>query len=220
MANLIIKSSADDLVLKGSGGNSAITVAAAGTTTFAENATLSGTGNSIASLGSVTTGTLSSGVTFPAGHILAQKSAILAITGTVFVSTASTTWVGTNSGLNITHGMENQNNYLLFTICSGQPYINTGSNYYYIGIGKTTDLTGDDANIIRYGSDNTAGRIFSLHANATIVTGFTAVFRYYPATTDSITYQPLQKVNSATQSYMTNNSDGCNLIFSLTEVKV
>ena len=31
MANLIIKSSADDLVLKGSGGNSAITVAAAGT---------------------------------------------------------------------------------------------------------------------------------------------------------------------------------------------
>ena len=58
MANLIIKSSADDLVLKGSGGNSAITVAAAGTTTFAQNATLSGTANN---LGTVTAGTLGAG---------------------------------------------------------------------------------------------------------------------------------------------------------------
>ena len=59
MANLIIKSSADDLVLKGSGqtgSNAAITVAAAGTTTFAENATLSGVANN---LGTVTSGNLS-----------------------------------------------------------------------------------------------------------------------------------------------------------------
>ena len=57
MANLIIKSSADDLVLKGSGGSSAITVGATGTTTFAENATLSGTAN-----------VYGAGV-FPTGHI-------------------------------------------------------------------------------------------------------------------------------------------------------
>ena len=80
MANLIIKSSADDLVLKGSGGSSAITVGATGTTTFAENATLSGTANN---LGTVTAGTLShgttlqgwadasnDGVTFPVGHVI------------------------------------------------------------------------------------------------------------------------------------------------------
>ena len=59
MANLIIKSSADNLVLKGSGGTSAITVEAAGTTTFAENATLSGTANN---LGTVTAGTIATGV--------------------------------------------------------------------------------------------------------------------------------------------------------------
>ena len=66
MANLIIKSSADNLVLQGSDASPAITVGATGTTTFAENATLSGTANNI---GTTTAGTLSSGVTFPAGHV-------------------------------------------------------------------------------------------------------------------------------------------------------
>ena len=67
MANLIIKSSADNLVLQGSDASPAITVGATGTTTFAENATLSGTANN---LGTSTAGTLSSGVTFPTGHVL------------------------------------------------------------------------------------------------------------------------------------------------------
>jgi hypothetical protein len=62
MANLIIKSSADNLVLQGSDASPAITVGATGTTTFAENATLSGTGNQITSLGTVTAGTLGSAV--------------------------------------------------------------------------------------------------------------------------------------------------------------
>ena len=57
MANLIIKSSADNLVLQGSDASPAITVGATGTTTFAENATLSGTANA---LGTVTAGTLNS----------------------------------------------------------------------------------------------------------------------------------------------------------------
>jgi len=67
MANLIIKSSADNLVLKGSGqtgSDTAITVGATGTTTFAENATLSGTANNF---GTVTAGTIASGVTGGAG---------------------------------------------------------------------------------------------------------------------------------------------------------
>ena len=42
MANLIIKSTANDLVIQGSDASPAITVGATGTTTFAENATLSG----------------------------------------------------------------------------------------------------------------------------------------------------------------------------------
>ena len=59
MANLIIKSSADNLVLQGSDASPAITVGATGTTTFAENATLSGTANNI---GTVTAGTIGSDV--------------------------------------------------------------------------------------------------------------------------------------------------------------
>ena len=43
MANLIIKSSADNLVLQGSDASPAITIGATGTTTFAENATFSAT---------------------------------------------------------------------------------------------------------------------------------------------------------------------------------
>jgi len=57
MANLIIKSSADNLVLQGSDASPAITVGATGTTTFAENATLSGTANNV---GTVTAGTFNS----------------------------------------------------------------------------------------------------------------------------------------------------------------
>jgi len=70
MANLIIKSSADNLVLQGSDASPAITVGATGTTTFAENATFSGTANN---LGTVTAGTLGSAVAFPTGMILQKK---------------------------------------------------------------------------------------------------------------------------------------------------
>jgi len=68
MANLIIKSSADNLVLQGSDASPAITVGATGTTTFAESATLSGTANN---LGTVTAGNLSNvDIIQPAGSVL------------------------------------------------------------------------------------------------------------------------------------------------------
>jgi len=57
MANLIIKSSADNLVLQGSDASPAITVGATGTLTFAENVTMSGTANNV---GTVTAGTFNS----------------------------------------------------------------------------------------------------------------------------------------------------------------
>jgi len=91
MANLIIKSSADNLVLQGSDASPAITVGATGTTTFAENATLSGTANNI---GTATAGTLSSGITFPAGHVIQTQfyktATALSTTSTSFVDTAIT----------------------------------------------------------------------------------------------------------------------------------
>tara|TARA_R100000656_G_scaffold102118_1_gene74325 strand:- start:33 stop:683 length:651 start_codon:yes stop_codon:yes gene_type:complete len=68
MANLIIKSSADNLVLQGSDASPALTVAADGQTTFAENATLSGTANA---LGTVTSGNLeAAALVYPVGHCI------------------------------------------------------------------------------------------------------------------------------------------------------
>ena len=66
MANLIIKPSAGgQLIIKDEGDSAAITVATNGTTTFAENATLSGSANN---LGTVTTGSIGSAVTMPTGN--------------------------------------------------------------------------------------------------------------------------------------------------------
>ena len=158
--------------------------------------------------------------THPAGMILAKKSVAYAITSTNYIATNSTTWVGTTSSLNITHALESSNNILLFTVSSGQPYVPTGSNYYYVGIAKTTDTTGSDANIIRYGSDASNGRIHNIKAYNTELTGLTCIFKYAPGATTSFTYQPIQKVASATTGYLTNNSDSCNLVFTLEEIQV
>ena len=87
MANLIIKSSADDLVLQGSDASPAITVGATGTTTFAENATLSGTANN---LGTATAGTLSSSVTFPAVHVVQTTTSSYGTTKTIIAGSSGT----------------------------------------------------------------------------------------------------------------------------------
>ena len=88
MANLIIKSSADNLVLQGSDASPAITVGATGTTTFAENVTLSGTANN---LGTVATGNISNtSIVYPAGHIVQtvvhQNSLTATQSGTSFAT--------------------------------------------------------------------------------------------------------------------------------------
>ena len=73
MANLIIKPSAGgDLVIKGSDDSPAITVGTTGTTTFAENATMSGnvTMSGDNNLGTVTAGTIGDEVNFPNKHVL------------------------------------------------------------------------------------------------------------------------------------------------------
>ena len=67
MADLIIKpSTGNNLVIQGGDNSPAITVGNTGTTTFAENATLSGTANNL--------GTITSSTTFPAGHVLQVKN--------------------------------------------------------------------------------------------------------------------------------------------------
>ncbi len=82
MANLIIKSSADNLVLQGSDASPAITVGATGTTTFAENATFSGTAN------------VYGAGTFPAGHVV-QTSTLNKANTSTNLGTGTVTWTST-----------------------------------------------------------------------------------------------------------------------------
>ena len=73
MANLIIKpTSGGSLILQDEGGSAAMTVAAAGTTTFAESATFSGTTNNLGTVtaGSIAGGAITSATAFPDGHVL------------------------------------------------------------------------------------------------------------------------------------------------------
>ena len=74
MANLIIKSSADNLVLQGSDASPAITVGATGTTTFAENTTLSGTANNLGTVATMVLPTASATAVYPVGHVVQTTS--------------------------------------------------------------------------------------------------------------------------------------------------
>ena len=92
MANLIIKpADGGSLVLQDEGGDAALTVGTPGSTTLA------GTANN---LGTTTAGTLSSGVTFPAGHVIQQVSSIYE--PTTNIATTSTTFQASSLSLTIT----------------------------------------------------------------------------------------------------------------------
>ena len=92
MANLIIKQAdGGSLVLQDEGGDPALTVGTTGSTTLA------GTANN---LGTTTAGTLSSGVTFPAGHVIQQVSSIYE--PTTNIATTSTTFQASSLSLTIT----------------------------------------------------------------------------------------------------------------------
>ena len=89
MANLILKaSSGNSLVVQGGDASPAITVGNTGTTTFAENATLSGTANN---LGTVTAGTIGPNVVFPSGHVVGAY-AIPNSTKTTIADNTTYTW--------------------------------------------------------------------------------------------------------------------------------
>ena len=85
MANLIIKpTSGGSLILQDEGGSAAISVAAAGTTTFAENATFSGTAN-VYGQGA-----------FPAGHVIQVNAVEMDTTQADTTSNAWTSLTGCN----------------------------------------------------------------------------------------------------------------------------
>ncbi len=97
MADLIIKpSSGNDLVIQGGDNSPAITVGNTGTTTFAENATLSGTANNL--------GTISSATTFPSGHVKNTWYHGCTSASAIAVSTSAWTSISTSANITITSG--------------------------------------------------------------------------------------------------------------------
>ena len=98
MANLIIKpTSGGSLILQDEGGTAANTIDASGNSQLAGtlgvtgNATLSGTANN---LGTTTGGTLSSGVTFPNGHIIKISTIAHTYTQVSVTSSGLADWSG------------------------------------------------------------------------------------------------------------------------------
>ena len=116
MANLIIKpTDGGSLILQDEGGTAAHTIDASG------NHTLSGTTNN---LGTVTAGTLSSSITYPAGHVIKTSTTQVENPG-AHVAIASTSFV--DSGIEVTHvAVESSaNSYLRYEFYSGMFYFAT-----------------------------------------------------------------------------------------------
>ena len=147
MADLIIKpSSGNNLVVQGGDSSPAITVANTGTTTFAENATFSGTANN---LGTATAGTLSSGVTFPAGHVIQVKynSATQQT-----VTTTSTSWqyhTGLDIPITRTAGTK-----LLIQVMGGVMDGHVATRTFPIDIARSDGLTWSGTNLARFGDSS------------------------------------------------------------------
>jgi len=181
MANLIIKSSADNLVLQGSDASPAITVGATGTTTFAENATFSGTANNI---GTVTAGTLGSAVAFPTGMVIQKK--VSQVNGDS--STTSTSFASFNTSLRVSMtALQNNGKYVIHFSASRSDH-NSNS-----GLGFTTlyisENGGAYASHALHDSTNGLGVInsgtfyghmgWTVQHTASISTGQTIIFEPY-----------------------------------------
>ena len=195
MANLIIKSSADDLVLQGSDNSPAITVGATGTLTFAENVTMSGTANNV---GTVTAGTFNSTIgssaalnhdaekhawhRFASGIVDISSHAVIDFDSSVFLGSRCTESAGTitvlDAGLYWISASISANSYggtdIDFSLRVNGTIIN-GTRIYCNPVG------GD----IEYAS-NTGSWAVRLSANDTVEMYGTG--KFYGTPTDSMTY--------------------------------
>ena len=134
MANLIIKSSADNLVLQGSDASPAITVGAAGTTTFAENASFT-TGN---------IGTLTSATTFPVGHVVNTWSYNQVYSGNMSITIAdawhNVDYGGSHGNMNLTGITATTGNKLFISCNPGNIRTNTDGTHETV-VGLKIDTT-------------------------------------------------------------------------------
>tara|TARA_Y100000296_G_C5097000_1_gene217906 strand:- start:236 stop:874 length:639 start_codon:yes stop_codon:yes gene_type:complete len=188
MANLIIKSSADDLVLKGSGGNSAITVGATGTLTFAENVTMSGTANNLGTVtaGTIAGGTITGATTFPAGHIrYLSESAYTDSTNL----TADATLLS-----NLSTGTFTAGSHIFIEVHVGSIYITSDNSGYGWGIlGGVSSSTGT-ASHSGLGAGNSGTRVFQEF-------GYNLESGTYPGSSTGLLVTPTNGATEATYNF-------------------
>ena len=178
MANLIIKSSADDLVLQGSDASPAITVGATGTTTFAENATLSGTAN------------VYGAGTFPAHHIIQVLSTVKTDSQSTHNSTNNVLWTDI-TGLSRAITPVSTSNKILINF-----NVTYGSNSYAgffriqrkIASGSYADLTGATGDASGSRSRITAGAVGGTADTSELSTA-SMMYLDSPSTTSQVTYK-------------------------------
>jgi hypothetical protein len=173
MANLIIKSSADNLVLQGSDASPAITVGATGTTTFAENATMSG----VTTLANATITAWT-----PPAHTIIQ---VVQGTATAGLELTSTTYVTTGLSAAITPSATSSKILVNYHIC------------------YDSDANGTAAQYALYaGGSNIVDKIHYIHgASSRVIGSSSMMYQHSPNTSSAITYELFAKKNSGTRIY-------------------
>ena len=144
------------------------------------------------------TGTLGSGITFPAGHTIDEKISIFSADASNYIATTATSWTGTSSHLNVTLAMKNASNMLLFTIMSSRIYLSANGLFFLMGVGFSNalgtniiDLSGESPSTTQH-ANGKLGNVYSIASN-NLQTAWQYIVKYMPGTTDSKTYQPDRK---------------------------
>ena len=178
MANLIIKpTSGGSLILQDEGGDAAVTVGTTGSTTLA------GTANNLGTVtaGSIAGGTITSGTTFPSGHIIqvvqGSATASLELTSASFVTTglsAAITPTATSSKILVT-----------YHIC------------------YDSDANGTAAHYALYaGGSSIIDKVHYIHgASSRVISTSSMMYLHSPNTTSATTYELMAKKMSGTRVY-------------------
>jgi hypothetical protein len=143
--------------------------------------------------------------TFPTGHIVAQKMATFSADADHYIDVGTaTSWVGTTSGLELTHAMSHADNLLIFTFASSRVQVDYTAIFLLVGVGLTSDLT---TNILDYagegdgpGTQHANGKfwnIYSTQSGESVHHAMTVTMKHSPGTTASRIYQPIQYGNNS-----------------------
>ena len=169
------------------------------------------------------TGTLGSGITFPAGHTIDEKISIFSADASNYIATTAQSWTGTSSHLNVTIALKNASNMLIFTIMSSRIYLS--ANAYWFGMGvafsnalgtNLIDLSGESPSTTQH-ANRKIGSVYSNNDHL-VQTSWQYISKYMPGTTASKTYQPIWYSSGSGDAQLVPNNDAAWCAFHVREV--